>query len=848
MTDQTIVLKPITDLPNTASDAQFYYTGADATFTVPANVAGGTVTVTVVGAAGGTGALMPSLRGGRGGAVTGEVPVTPGTTVLTVKVGGTGSVYGYKPGGAGGLGSRRGGNGGVGGTASALYNGTTLLLVGGGGGGPGGDGGDNNSGGRGADGGYSPGIAQPGTNAYQGSNAGGPGASAAAANGAGGSAGGFSGSAGAAGSSTGGGAGGAAYPYGDQGGGGGGGGGYFSGGGGGGAGGNSGGGGGGGGTSYADASVTSVSYDDGFNTGNGYVIISWTVTLPSPAVHSDNFYMGNGSQAGQYSTDTGRRDFAATFAGNPSTPGDYAFAPRGVATRTLGVQYPAYSLPTGTQIRGVYLRSLMNSVGTGAGSTDPQPIAELAVLLETGSTPVSNIDLGTVSDSVVTSQIPDVTVGNGPVYGSSSGQVTLYSTPLTPRQLVSADIPNLLGLLTIRGNVPETRVYSMDLVVDYNEPPNATVSLPGLSGGNVTTLAPLVIWTYSDPETDVQASFRVVVFTAAQVAASGFNPNANGGNGNASGWGTGTTPVYDSGDIVSATNSWWIPWVLANSTAYRVFVLVSDLGSNGRYNVLTNSGTGGMNQGLDFTTNAPAYNAPTIGTLVFDPVGGSISIPITVGSNPSFVSPYFMLQSSPDQVNWTTTRLLNPNQHGNTSFTYVDYEYPGADFGSPQTVYYRAWSAGTLNGGPVQSPTATASITGANSFSPTQWLLIDPQIPADNVALQVKKATFTTDENQQVLMPVSRGRKVVIGDTAIFGDTVSLDLLTITSTQWDGISKQMAKVYPLVLRSPDGEMWHVRATKRSRERVWQGSYFRPYRTYSISFETVDSPPVTQVTL
>ena len=168
----------------------------------------------------------------------------------------------------------------------------------------------------------------------------------------------------------------------------------------------------------------------------------------------------------------------------------------------------------------------------------------------------------------------------------------------------------------------------------------------------------------------------------------------------------------------------------------------------------------------------------------------------------------------------------------------IDYEYPAADLYTSQSVSYVA--SVTLPDGQSVPPSQPVTVTAASSFSPTNWMLIDPLVPANNVALQVKKVTFAQDENQTVLMPAGRGRKVVIGDTQIFGDTITMDLLTLTTADYDALHVQLNKVYPLLLRSPDGEMWYVRLTKRSRERVWQGSYTRPYRTYSITMEQVDA--------
>lgn len=203
------------------------------------------------------------------------------------------------------------------------------------------------------------------------------------------------------------------------------------------------------------------------------------------------------------------------------------------------------------------------------------------------------------------------------------------------------------------------------------------------------------------------------------------------------------------------------------------------------------------------------------------------------------------LQGSADDVNWTTKRIA-PNAAvaatvAGPSFEadYTDYEYPAGPYATADEIWYQAFSgpAGNINESPVNSVAISATV----GFAPANWMLIDPLYPTTNIVLQVKgDVSFTTDENQTILMPMNRGKKVVLGDTYIFGDTIDINCQTLTNADFAALQVMYSKTYPLVLRSPDGEMWYVRGTKRSRKRTWQGSYTRPYRTYQLSFETVDN--------
>jgi hypothetical protein len=207
------------------------------------------------------------------------------------------------------------------------------------------------------------------------------------------------------------------------------------------------------------------------------------------------------------------------------------------------------------------------------------------------------------------------------------------------------------------------------------------------------------------------------------------------------------------------------------------------------------------------------------------------------------------LQRSQDLVNWAFVRqppnpasldvaVVGPNFEND----FTDYEYPGGTRSVPQFFYYQAIGLYSTGNGMIQSPLGQIiEVTNLQSFAPTEWILGDPLYPTSNILLQVKKASFKTAENQTVLMPAGRGRKVVMGDTQIFGNTITLELLTITPNDYTLLQTQYLKVTPLILRSPDGEFWYVRLTDRSRERVWTGPR-NAYRTYSLTMETVDIVP------
>lgn len=116
-------------------------------------------------------------------------------------------------------------------------------------------------------------------------------------------------------------------------------------------------------------------------------------------------------------------------------------------------------------------------------------------------------------------------------------------------------------------------VTELWLRVVYSKAPTAT----GSSRGSVGSARPNIPWSYAHEDGAPQEAYQVKVFSAAQYNAAGFDPNT-------------ATPVLDSG-VVASSNKQWTPTAdLANNTAFRAFIYVSDLGSQGRTNVVTASG------------------------------------------------------------------------------------------------------------------------------------------------------------------------------------------------------------------------------------------------------------------
>lgn len=273
----------------------FSFTGAPATFTVPAGVT--QVEIHAFGASGspGVGGNAPGA-GGAGGSASGVLGVTPGNT-LTVTVGGTNGFNGGGAAGSNAAATNPPGTGGSGGGASDVRTGAAALadrvLVAGGGGGGSGGGAGTCSDGVGGVGGASAAAGTAGSGCVLGGEPGGAGALAAGGAGGAGkyncsvnSPSGLAGQLGLGGKGGDGSTNFCGADYAGVAGGGGGGGLYGGGGGGGGASGGAGaagGGGGGGGISYLGGAITAGVTNDGVRVGDGEVTLCYDDPAPAAA-------------------------------------------------------------------------------------------------------------------------------------------------------------------------------------------------------------------------------------------------------------------------------------------------------------------------------------------------------------------------------------------------------------------------------------------------------------------------------------------------------------------------------------------------------------------------------------
>jgi hypothetical protein len=393
-----------------ATRSTFDYTAAAQQFTVPAGVTA--VTVEASGAAGGAGQFA-GPAGGAGGRTTATIAVTPGE-LLTIVVGGAGADG--DDGGAGGFNggatargiSRVGGGGG--GATDVRQGGddpADRVVVAGGGGGGGSSSQAGNTGIGGAGGGLVGEDGADGSGSGRGIGGGGgtqagPGAGGHTGAGIDGEPGQLDppGPGGAGGDAAGGGAGG------------GGGGGYYGGGGGGGGEGSAlffgSPAGGGGGSSFAIASATDVSHDQGARSGDGRVVLTYTVTptlttSASPGVAIGNPVSSTATLAGG-DDPAGRITFRLYRRDDATCSGSTAYSKR-VTVSGNGDYASGDFTPTR---RGTYRWTASYS-----GDSGNQQVATAC------NDPGTSVTVGPADPTLSTSASPDTTLGN-PIFDTAT--------------------------------------------------------------------------------------------------------------------------------------------------------------------------------------------------------------------------------------------------------------------------------------------------------------------------------------------------------------------------------------------------------------------------------------------
>lgn len=251
------------------------------------------------------------------------------------------------------------------------------------------------------------------------------------------------------------------------------------------------------------------------------------------------------------------------------------------------------------------------------------------------------------------------------------------------------------------------------------------------------------------------------------------------------------------------------------------------------------NGTGGICYLDDVSVT---FNGDLLNTPYYDGCWSGASLA-------TYPSGVFLERSYDQGKTWSNVRstsgnalaTMNSISTAGYTTTFYDWEYqpplpdnPDITEGTTRPIYRAFYVA--------QSQLANAQSLGSppRSFyrpAATDWALMDV-LNQVYVLPQVHKWSAQITETMQKFSPLGRSRVVVIGDT-VQGDTITLESYTFHSADDAAMLEIIREQEALLLRSPYGEMWYVRATKRNRSRTWTGTYVQRWNTHQLELTEID---------
>lgn len=244
------------------------------------------------------------------------------------------------------------------------------------------------------------------------------------------------------------------------------------------------------------------------------------------------------------------------------------------------------------------------------------------------------------------------------------------------------------------------RVYKVFAVINYRVRPTVTVDAPT---GTVLTPSPVISWTYSQADGDLQSKAEYKIFTSAQVSGSAFNPSV-------------TDPVYQA-TVTGDTTSVTLPTSLNADTYYAYVRVYSAFGARSAW------------ASREFSLQGPTPGVPAEDNTVFG-VSGQPTISVVPDSFRSAVA--LTLRE--------TSNLLSVQQADfETSVDGLEYNMTNCSFDRDTTTYY----AGVASGKMTATTAATMSVR-------TTMVRCAPDVPV-TARVQLRAAATGRTSNVRVI-------------------------------------------------------------------------------------------------
>lgn len=256
-------------------------------------------------------------------------------------------------------------------------------------------------------------------------------------------------------------------------------------------------------------------------------------------------------------------------------------------------------------------------------------------------------------------------------------------------------------------NSPEISEVYLD--VEFIYPPIPTLNYP--TGTYTTTSGPGFSFTFFSQDSLAQTAYRYLIYTSAQVAASGFIPGT-------------TVPEYDSGIVYSSAKTGYLK-ALPNGS-YRVYFAVAQTVNGAlQWSLWTNPSNTTYK---DYTLNITPPAAPTV-TATADDVNARIELTVTGAGAANSVQDLYQLERSLDAgVTWEQVR-------GDNSSGYIDSvggvrQWHDYETANGESVVYRARTItyDTLGNVLVGAYSSNSSSVAWSSTSTWLKVITDPSL------------------------------------------------------------------------------------------------------------------------
>lgn len=331
----------------------------------------------------------------------------------------------------------------------------------------------------------------------------------------------------------------------------------------------------------------------------------------------------------------------------------------------------------------------------------------------------------------------------------------------------------------------------------------------------VNTDRPTITWNFVDSDLGVQASAVVKVFSAAQIAAGGFNPSTS-------------TPLWAG--TVKGTAQTITPGtpIVTNGLVYRPWVQVF---KNVETTVIPSTIASAT------TTYTASWTAPASPSIVTTWSSATARVQITTEG---LAAPYKTFVFRGTALDDPLLQVLKETTDTDGTVITYDHFVPR----STAVVYGVYVTTGTVT--PFLSSTATLSTVTTGTV--TNWELRSVNNPATylNTSVPVTAISFEQYEGQTVYRPIGSNYPVVVAGN-IGGDDGTMTITTTNQTVWDDIKEILDLQSDLYLVSPFvdstglARRWFIRVTGRSW--VESGVPAAQVRTATVSFVEVEAPEV-----